>query len=153
MKARQAGFTYIEILIVLIVIGILFSISVASYSRVRQRTMDQRRKADLEDVRAALEQYRSVNSVYPTPAGTQGLVFGSSALTDGTRTYMQVIPQDPQYPVYQYYYVTSGDDYTLAAELNTPESPACAAPPGGDLCGQASSGVGCNYCIGSYGKK
>lgn len=153
VKIRQAGFTYLEILIVLLVIGVILSISVASYSNLHSNSLDQRRKTDIEEVRSALEQYRSVNGAYPTPNLTQGLAFGSAGLTDGTNVYMQKIPQDPQAPKRQYYYTTASDDYTLAAQLNTAEPTACVSPPGGDLCGQAGSELGCNYCMGSYGKK
>ena len=153
MKRVQSGFTYIEILVVVIVLSILFSIAMSSYSGIRSKSIDQRRKSDVEEIRSALEQYRSVNSAYPTPAGTHGMTFGTGSLTDGTSTYMQKIPQDPQYPQRQYHYTTSGDDYTLSTELQTPEPTVCQAAPGGDSCGQSGSGYGCNYCLGSYGEK
>lgn len=153
MWNKQSGFTYIELLIVIISLGILFSIAISSYSNVRQRSLDQRRQSDMEEIRSALEQYRSVNTAYPTPAGVQGMTFGTGSLTDGTSTYMEKIPQDPQHPVRQYHYTTSGDDYTLSTELSSPKPTVCQAAPGGDSCGQSGSGVGCNYCLGSYGEK
>lgn len=153
MKQHQAGFTFVELLMVIMILGMLLTLGLASFSKVRERSLDQRRKTDLEDVRSALEQYRSVQSAYPTPVAGQGLNFGTSALTDGSQTYMQLIPQDPQYPKRQYHYTTSGDDYTLSTHLITAETTACQAAPGGDSCGQTGSGYGCNYCLGSYGKK
>lgn len=152
-KIHQAGFTYLEILMVLLIIGVILSISVASYSNLHSNSLDQRRKTDIEEVRSALEQYRSVNGAYPTPNSTPGLSFGSDGLSDGTNVYMQKIPQDPQAPKRQYHYEVTSDDYTLAAQLNTAESTACVSPPGGDSCGQTGSSLGCNYCMGSYGKK
>ena len=121
MRTRQSGFTYIELLIVIIALSILFSIAITSFSNVRQRSLDQRRQSDVEEIRAALEQYRSINTAYPTPAGTQGMSFGTGSLTDGTSTYMEKIPQDPQYPLRQYHYTTTGDDYTLSTELTDPK--------------------------------
>lgn len=151
--SNQSGFTFIEVLMVVVILSILFVVAIPSYSQIRERSLDQRRKTDVEEIRGALEQYRSVNGVYPTPAGN-GLPFGSSGLGDSaSNTYLELIPQDPQYPRRQYYYTTSGDDYTLATELITPEDTQCASPPGGDSCGQSGSGYGCNYCLGSYGKK
>lgn len=148
----QDGFTFLEILIVLVIISGLLIFAISSYTNVREKSFDERRKTDLEEIRSGLEQYRSVNNAYPTPNSTPGLPFGS-AMTDGTNTYLQRIPQDPQYPAKQYNYTTAGDDYTLAAQLTNPETPACLVPPGGDLCGRTGSGFACNYCLGSYGKK
>ncbi|MFA7253759.1 MAG: prepilin-type N-terminal cleavage/methylation domain-containing protein [Patescibacteria group bacterium] len=51
------GFTLIEILIVITVIGILASISIVGYDRVSTAARDSRRKADLESISIALTMY------------------------------------------------------------------------------------------------
>lgn len=151
--SRSRGFTLIEVLLVVVLLSILYVVGISSYSHIHEKSLDQRRKADIEEIRSALEQYRSVNSAYPVASGTTGLPFGTSGLTDATHTYMEIIPQDPQYPVRQYNYTVVDDDYLLSTQLINPETTQCQVPPGGDSCGQASSGFGCNYCFGSYGKK
>ena len=152
-RRNEYGFTYLEILVVLLVIGVLLTISISAYVNLRANSMDQRRKTDLEQLRSALEQYRSVNNAYPTPGASPGLSFGTDSLEDATHTYMATIPQDPESPRRTYFYTTVGDDYTLATELTRAEDLACQSSPGGDSCGQEGSGFGCNYCLGSYGKK
>lgn len=152
-KQNQAGFSYLEIMMVLLIIGLLLSISVASYTNLHKNSLDQRRKTDIQEIRSSLEQYRSVNGAYPTPNLTPGLPFGTSGLTDGTNTYMQQIPQDPEYPNKQYHYSVAADDYTLSGQLTKPEDTVCQVPAGNDLCGEAGSNYDCNYCMGSYGKK
>lgn len=152
-KASRKGFTLIEVLLVVVLLSILYVVGLSSYSRIQEKSLDQRRKADIEQVRLALEQYRSVNSAYPAASGASGLPFGTSGLTDANNTYIELLPQDPQYPVRQYHYATADDDYVLSAELITPETVACQVPPGNDACGQTGSGFDCNYCYGSYGKK
>lgn len=138
-----------ELLIVIGLITILFSMGISSYSSIQRKARDDRRKADLEQIRAALEMYRSNNSAYPTalPTPSPGLPIGSP-LTDVTNTYLQKIPSDPVSPLRSYYYTVSGGDYTLATHLEGTSS--CTAAPGGNSCG---NGFACNYCLGSYGQK
>lgn len=145
----KKGFTFVEIMIVVGLITILLAIGIGSYSAIQRGARDDRRKADLEEIRSALEMYRSNNNAYPTPlpSPSPGLPFGL-ALLDGTNTYLQTIPQDPRNPARIYYYAQSGSDYTLATQLEGVSS--CTTPPGGNSCG---TGLTCNYCLGSYGQK
>jgi prepilin-type N-terminal cleavage/methylation domain-containing protein len=68
----QRGFTIVELLIVLVVLGILFTIAVVSYGSINDRAEDIRIKNDLENVEARLAQYASRNGgQYPaTTANT-----------------------------------------------------------------------------------
>lgn len=72
------GFTLIELLISVSIIAILISIAVVQYSSVNKRSRDGKRKADLEQIRTALEMYRADKGEYPcgsarlTCKGTSG---------------------------------------------------------------------------------
>ena len=59
------GFTLIELLIVVAIISILVSIGAVSFSRVQIQGRDTTRKADLQEVASALEQFYSDNNTYP----------------------------------------------------------------------------------------
>lgn len=147
------GFSLLEILIVMAILTILTTIGTVSYTSIRNRSEDARRKTDIEEIRSALEQYKSNNNKYPTPIVTItiGLPFGTAGLVDGANTYMQKIPQDPDYPVKTYRYdSTNGTDYTLKTQLNNPEPTPCSLTPTPNVCG---STYNCNYCYGSYGQK
>lgn len=138
---NPTGFTLIEILVVATIMGLLVSGSAVIYSQFVKQSRDVRRKADLEQVREALEMYRSNENSYPLPP----LSFGTGSIRVGTTTYIDKLPQDPKYPANSYYYTSSGSDYTIASYLET----------GGTICVSAPncSGTGCNYCLGPYGQK
>ncbi len=147
------GFSLFEILIVMGLLALITTIGALSFSNVRSRAEDARRKTDIEEIRSALEQYKSNNNKYPTPIATitMGLPFGTTGLTDTTNTYMNKIPQDPKFPSRSYYYYSAdGTDYILKTQLNNPEPTPCSLTPTPDLCGLTKN---CNYCYSSYGQK
>jgi len=65
MKKSLKGFTLIEILVVATIIGLLASGAIVSYQQLSKQSRDAKRKTDLEQVRAALEMYRSNEDTYP----------------------------------------------------------------------------------------
>ena len=65
MKKSLKGFTLIEILVVATIIGLLASGAIVSYQQLLKQSRDAKRKTDLEQVRAALEMYRSNEDTYP----------------------------------------------------------------------------------------
>lgn len=134
----KKGFTLIEILVVLTIIVLLTAAAVVTYSVFLKQSRDAKRKADLGQVAAALEMYRSNNDTY-----ISGNWSSLSTLTSGT-VYIQSLPTDPK-AAYSYYYTGSNTDYTLGAYLEGGGNVCVVAPN----CGAA----GCNYCIGPYGQK
>lgn len=151
MSIRNGGFTFVELLIVISLITILSTIGIASYSGVQQGGRDNRRKADLQLIRGALESYRENNNAYPTPVvASNGLPFGTGALSDAAgNIYLQTVPADPV-AAQKYYYTLSGADYTLATRLESTSTCTAAPTPGANTCG---TGFTCNHCYGSYGQK
>lgn len=61
------GFTIVELLIVIVVIGILAAITIVSYNGVASRAQDTQRASDLESIKEALEIYKvqDENNSYP----------------------------------------------------------------------------------------
>lgn len=92
--SSTSGFTLIELIIVITIIGILASILMANFMTVRGKTRDAVRKKDTEQIRLALEAYRSDAGTYPTslPACGGQLTFGTSP---NQVVYMEKIPCDP----------------------------------------------------------
>jgi prepilin-type N-terminal cleavage/methylation domain-containing protein len=67
MNPRSTGFTLIEMLIVVVVIGILAAIAIPKYSRMRERAFIAAVTSDLKNLASQQEIYHSDNQVY---AGT-----------------------------------------------------------------------------------
>jgi len=109
LKTSDHGFTLIELLIVVAIISILVSIGAVSFSRVQQQGRDTERKADLQTVSSALEQYHGDNSAYPVDdgngnidCGAGGLTWGTDSFCGVTKIYLNPLPEDPQSNPYFY---------------------------------------------------
>jgi len=139
---KDNAFTLIEILVVATIISLLAAAGIVSYSQFLKQSRDAKRKADLEQIRAALEMYRSNSSTSSYPAGN----WSNLSILTAPTVYIQSLPSDPKSPTYVYYYSSNGADYTLAAHLENGSLSACQS-----LTTQCN-GV-CNYCLGPYGQK
>lgn len=62
------GFTLLEVLVVVAIIGILISIGTASFTSAQKKSRDGRRQGDLKAIQSAFEQYYADNTSYPTSA-------------------------------------------------------------------------------------
>lgn len=142
----KKGFTLIEILVVTTIIVLLTATAVVSYASFLKQSRDAKRKADLEQVRAAVEMYRSNNDTYPV--GDWSILSSNPGLTAPV-VYIQSLPTDPRNSTYIYYYSGTASGYTLAAQFENTSSCTSGAP-GGNSCG---TGKPCNYCVGPYGQK
>ncbi len=67
MKFYRRGFTLIEILVVVALLGLIASIILVSISNSRMKARDARRIADLREVMKALDLYCNENGQYPAP--------------------------------------------------------------------------------------
>lgn len=172
----QSGFTLIEIIVVMAIIGILASMIGSSFISSQMKGRDGRRKADLKQISNALELYANDhpyngNSRYPShSSGTFQLVGCGTVATPTTCTwgsafeqtngaaanptiYMVNLPSDPKAPsrVYHYEADPNGRWYILFARLENTEDQAV-PKSGGDpmvYTGVDCGGVECNYAIAS----
>jgi len=145
MKNKK-GFTLVELLVVISIIGILSSFAVVSLNSARQKARDALRRGDMAQVRTALNLYYDDNNYqYPSCGtldtgvpdygadvgsgpGTGSTCYSSvlaAALTGGARPLMDRLPEEPRNPTnnpdenstYIYRYVSDGSEYALVYML------------------------------------
>ena len=83
-QTKQKGFTIVELLIVIVVIGILAAISIVAYNGVTQKARDDGRLTDARSLLNAAASYNAEYGAWPTIAQVQGTADVTGAAT-GTK--------------------------------------------------------------------
>lgn len=137
LSKSKNGFTLVELLVVIAIISILAILGGANYITSLKRGRDATRKSDLEQVRSALEMYRTDNSAYPTVSGADNqekfteLVKDGGVLRTSPNIYLNKTIVDPTGSGGGYEYILSGSTYELCATLEiTPSTPTCTSGSG-----------------------
>ena len=68
LKRKQAGFTIVELLIVIIVIGILATLVITTFTGIQQKARNTKRQTDINAIQGQVEAYFASNGKYPTLA-------------------------------------------------------------------------------------
>jgi general secretion pathway protein G len=123
---KDSGFTIVELLIVIVIIGILAAIVVVAYNGITDRARDTSRIAKVKEISKAIERYYVDKGYYPQvqdAQGSEGTTCGSTTenwghcdrnktLTDALAPYMVIDPTSlsstaPDAISTNYYYTSS----------------------------------------------
>ena len=112
----QDGFTLIEIMVVILIIGLLALMVVPRLRGVADRAKRTKAQADIQELKQALDRYYLDNGSYPTSdQGLQALVnpptAGRVASNYEQGGYIEKLPNDPWGN--QYFYQSDGSTYAL----------------------------------------
>jgi type II secretion system protein G len=97
---KDKGFTLVELLIVIVILGILATVTVFAVRGITDNAQDNACGTDEKIINTALEAYYADNGDYPTT--TEGLAI----LTSGVTKYLKTVPGT-------FEYTAAGDDFTL----------------------------------------
>lgn len=89
-KRSSLGFTLLELLVVVSIIGILIAISTAAFSTAQRKSRDAKRQGDVKSMQSAFEQYVSQNS------GSYGASCAAMTSLNGTAILPGGLPADPK---------------------------------------------------------
>ncbi len=133
-QRRGAGFTLIEVLVAATIIAVLTAIGMVSYTNINKRSRDTKRKSDMEQIRSALEMYRSDNGFYPNN-GNGSWINADNLSTTLVPNYMAAIPPDPKSSTQVYRFqatnLVSGNyyGYCLSSLIESEVNPADTCTP------------------------
>lgn len=119
---RQSGFSLIEIMVVVVILGILASIVVPKILSRPDEARVVKAKQDILAIQNALDLYKLDNGIYPTTdQGLEALVEkpNSNPIPRDWKPYLKKVPSDPWSR--DYIYLNPGqhsevDIYTLGAD-------------------------------------
>ena len=161
MIRKKSGFTLVELLVVVAIIGLLAGLVTANVGSARAKARDAARQADLRSMQTAIELAVASTGILPgltnNGTGGGGTTFLSNAnnvnqnqwIPSLAPNYLARVPTDPRNDsIYFYRYVTgSGNQlgaYYLEARLEVAaEKPTLTTPPSDDptLTGSFVSGI------------
>ena len=120
-KARSdAGFTLIELMVVIVIIGLLTTLVVINVLPSQDRAMVEKARADIHLLEQAIEMYRLDNNAYPTlDQGLDALVTIPEGLKRPDRYrkdgYIRRLPLDPWGNAYQYVFPGEHGTFDIAS--------------------------------------
>ena len=127
-KEKNKGFTLVELLVVLAIIGLLSGMVVISVRNVKAKSRDAERVSEINSIATVLSLYHTDHNRFPV---FDGYITGTDALSltlEGTN-YITEVPVDPlnndssecgSLSGYRYYYQSlDGSDYYLGYCLET----------------------------------
>lgn len=134
---RKRGFTLVELLLVIAVIGLLAGLIAVNLNKARIKSRDAKRRSDLNQIKTAVEMYFDDNKSYliagtgqGTPPNSTGFFNCSGTITIAQGLinggYLSSEPKDPSATCgvssYMYYAPTAGftQGYGIYAHLENP---------------------------------
>lgn len=158
-QIKKSGFTLVELLVVISIIGILTMVTVGSFSESQKKSRDAARKANLKSLSDALNLFYADNGSFPDGGSGVNSIptlignereFSANYGVGKTVVYMKKVPKENSSSVKQivYHVSSTGKAFRLYTNLENDKDKDCV---GGSVC----SGLGytinndCCYIITS----
>jgi len=140
---KTKGFTLVELLVVITIIGILSSIGLSTFTSAQIKSRDAKRKTQLKQLADAFEAYYNDHGGYPAEAD---IVWGAGFTDANGTVYMVKLPADPtQGLAYSYLPAADFKSFQIYARLENSNDPGLLTFTSPPACGTKE----CNYGISS----
>lgn len=117
-RKRTRGFTLLELIIVVTIIGLLLAIFVSYLGQAREKSRDTARYKQALEILNALELYYTSYGRYPAGSGVTPVPV--AAIGSDIQAYLSSVPSDPTYAQAEgYHYCVSTDQRSIALLINT----------------------------------
>ena len=125
--AKQKGFTIVELLIVIVVIGLLAAITMVAYGNIQGRASISKVQNDLRSIQKLLEMYKTDNGVYPNTivSGSRTWFYQWNTGANGGDNFVPgIVPQYaatlPKARAGTYIYNSDGTNYKIMRHQSIP---------------------------------
>lgn len=148
MKKGRQGFTLLELLVTISIIGILIGVGSVSFSTAQKRGRDSRRQSDMKAMQTSLEQCYALDTQYPASA-----VKSTPLTCFGAAVTMNLVPSDPKDTgSYVYTYTVNAGtiktSYCLCAKLENLGTGNANTAGAAGVCSWDADGTGNDYfCV------
>jgi len=103
---NRKGFTLVELLIVIVILGILAAIVIARFAGATKESKESNLKGNLRTIRSSLETFKANSKSNSYPPNLDDLWKGTAADVD-SKTFLERIPIDPFYRSNSVYLATT----------------------------------------------
>jgi type IV pilus assembly protein PilA len=93
-KSENKGFTIVELLIVIVVIGILALLVITTYSGIQAKARNAKRQTDIQSLQTQVEAFYTQNSYYPSRTDLNSSTWRASNNMKSLDTNSLVDPQE-----------------------------------------------------------
>lgn len=118
-RTKRTGFTLIELMVVIVIIGILATLGLVTFQNALKRGRDTKRVGDVKDMASAQEQVKALNGSYVSNTAVEPCDVASDKIGELD------MPQDPGQIEENYRCYIDSSNFCISAEMEVQNNGNC----------------------------